>query len=999
LAANESSRSPRLATQLVAKFVREEIIVKTLHKNILSVGLCTLILLGSAVARLTLTTTAAAQASAPQSPAAKKETAAPAKKTMPVQTADKTAPLEVPELKFEKYKLDNGLEVILSEDHRLPMVAVNIWYHVGPANELPGRTGFAHLFEHMMFEGSKHVAGNTHFRLLEASGASDINGTTDFDRTNYFETLPANQLELALWLESDRMGYLPDQLDQASLSNQQDVVRNERRQSVENQPYGIVEEGMFHLLFPKEHPYYAEVIGSHADIQAAKLDDVRNFFKLYYAPNNASLAIVGDFDSSQAKTLVEKYFGPLKHGDTVPKIQAKTPPITAEKRAVIQDNVQLPAVYMAWLTSPIFKPGDAEAELAAAVLAGGKSSRLYKKLVYEKQIALDVDATQQSLILGSIFEIHATAKPGHTPEEIEKAINEELDTLRTTGPTQAELARARNGRESRIIQRLETLGGFGGVADRLNSYNHYLGTPDFLSADIGRYENASTEAVKAFVEVQLRPNARVVVYGVPGKQDLGAEVATPPTIKKGEGQPGEGVNPEAAWRAEQPKPGPSRPLHLPVPVQFKLSNGLTVYFSERPGLPVVAANLILRSGSGANPVDKPGLAAVTAGLLQQGTATLNATQIADRIADLGATLNSGAGVDSTNVSFRSLSRSFPQGLALMGDLALHPSFAKDELERQRSQRLAALVQEKDEPFSVAFRIIYSALYGPNTAMGYPSSGTAESLKAISREDVQQYWEQNYHPNNAALIVTGNIKEAELKSLAEKAFASWRPGTTKEVAAPTEVASATRLILVDKPGAPQSTTGCFLLGPSRTTPDYAPLEVMNTELGGLFSSRINMNLREKHGYTYGAFSFFDYHRGSSPFLAGGGIRTDATGPAVAEIFNEIRRMRDTVMTPDELSLSKDSIARSLPGRFETGPAATGSLAELFIYGLPLDYFTTLPDRVNAVTAEQAQAAAQKYVVPEKLVVLAVGDKAKIEGDLAKLNLGPTEVRDLDGKPIK
>src|SRR6266581_3241745 len=338
-----------------------------LYKIVLSFGLFAFLAVGNL---------AGAQTQAPPAPAkVPAKSAAQAVAKAPTQApvkapAAKPAPLEVPQLKFEKYKLDNGLEVILSEDHRLPMVAVNLWYHVGPANEVPGRTGFAHLFEHMMFEGSKHVPGSSHFHLLEAAGASDINGTTDFDRTNYFETLPSNQLELALWLESDRMGYLPDKLDQANLSNQQDVVRNERRQSVENAPYGVVEEGLFHRLFPKDHPYYGEVIGSHQDIQSAKLEDVRNFFKLYYAPNNASLAIVGDFD-------------PLKRGEDVPKIKAHTPPITSERRGVVQDNVQLPRVYIAWLTSPIFKPGDAEADLTAAILGGGKSSRLYKKLVYE----------------------------------------------------------------------------------------------------------------------------------------------------------------------------------------------------------------------------------------------------------------------------------------------------------------------------------------------------------------------------------------------------------------------------------------------------------------------------------------------------------------------------------------------------------------------------------------------------------------------------------------
>src|SRR6266576_766189 len=319
--------------------------------------------------------------------------------------AAKPAPLEVPQLKFEKYKLENGLEVILSEDHRLPMVAVNLWYHVGPANELPGRTGFAHLFEHMMFEGSRHVPGSSHFHYLEAAGASDINGTTDFDRTNYFETLPSNQLELALWLESDRMGYLYGKLDSERLTNQRDVVRNERHQSTENTPYGLVEEELYHQLFPKDHPYYADVIGSHRDIDAARIDDVRAFFRQYYTPNNASLTITGDIDPAQAKVWVEKYFGSIPAGPPVPKITATTPPITAEKRAKVTDQVELPRIYMGWITPPIFEPGDAESDLLAQILGGGKSSRLYKKLVYEMQIAQDVQVQNSNLRLGSVLEL------------------------------------------------------------------------------------------------------------------------------------------------------------------------------------------------------------------------------------------------------------------------------------------------------------------------------------------------------------------------------------------------------------------------------------------------------------------------------------------------------------------------------------------------------------------------------------------------------------------
>ena len=915
----------------------------------------------------------------------------------PATATAKPEPLQIPELKFEKYKLANGLEVILSEDHRLPLVAVNLWYHVGPANETAGRTGFAHLFEHMMFEGSKHVESSAHAHYLEAAGATDFNGTTDFDRTNYYETLPSNQLELALWLESDRMGYLPDKLTQANLSNQQDVVRNERRQSTENVPYGLAQEAVFHELFPKEHPYYPMVIGSHADIQAAKLEDVRNFFKQYYAPNNASLAIVGDFDRAKTKELVEQYFGPLKNGLAVPRVQVTTPPITAERRKTVQDNVQLPRVYMAWLTSPIFKPGDAEADIAASALGGGKSSRLYKKLVYEKQLALDVEAEQQSLVLRSVFQISATARPGVKPEDLEKAINEELAGFQKSGPTADEMKRARNGIETRTISGLEILNG---VANLLNSYNHYLGTPDFLAADIGRYENATPEAVQVFSQEQLKTSERVVVYAVPGKPDLGPEVPTPKAEAKGASTAtGEAVNADAAWREKPPAPGPARPLVLPVPEEFKLSNGLTVLFTERPGLPLVAASVVLRRGSGANPVDRPGLASFTSRMLQQGTATRTALQIADRAADLGTTVGTRATVDSSRIGSESLTRNFPDVLELMSDMLLHPSFPQKEIDRVKSERQAALVQERDEPFAVATRVYSAALYGPKYTYGYPDIGTSESLKTITREDLEKFWKENYLPSDAAIIVAGNIKRDDLKALLEKQLAGWKGGEAAAVNRGTPERSDAKVIVVDRPDAPQTTLVFFSLGPARSTPDYVPLEVMNADLGGLFSSRINMNLREEHGYTYGAGSFFAYHIAPGPFIAYSDVRTDVTAPAVTEVFKELKRIREAPMSAEELKLAKDSIAQSLPGRFERGSEAAGTFAEIYVYGLPLDYFSQLPGQINAVTAEQAQAAAQKYVQPEQITVLAVGDRAKIEGELKKLNLGKMETRDPDGKLVQ
>jgi len=927
---------------------------------------------------------------------------APPKK-VPVKVASSSAgtsaEIALPTIKYEKYTLPNGLVVILSEDHRLPLVSTNIWYHVGPANEVPGRTGFAHLFEHMMFEGSKHVPGNSHIRYLEAAGASDLNGTTDFDRTNYFETLPSNQLELALWLESDRMGYLPDKLDQASLTNQQDVVRNERRQSIENSPYGIVEEGMFHLLFPKSHPYHADVMGSHADIQAAKLVDVRNFFKLYYAPNNASLAIVGDFDPAQAKQFVEKYFGPLKRGAPVPKIAAVTPPISSERRAVIHDQVELPRVYMAWLTSSIFKPGDADADLASEILGGGKSSRLYKKLVYEKQIALDVSASQQSLTLGSIFEIEVTARPGHTAGEMEKAVDEELAAFRKNGPSAVELERARNGIETGMIQGLERLGGFGGVADRLNEYNHYLGNPGYFPQDVHRYESATTDSIRAFAVTQLKPAARAVVYGIPGKPDLGPGVPTPKNQQKGQSTGGESVNPDAAWRENPPKPGPMRALNLPVPDIFKLSNGLTIYYHYRAGLPVAAANLVFNTGSGANPADKPGLASFTANMLQQGTETRNAIQIADEAALLGTALSSGASMDSSSVGASSLTKNFPGVLDLISDVVLHPTFPPDEVERRRASRLAAFTDERSDPETIVARTGVSALFGPHNPFGYDNSGTEPSIKAMTREDMMNFWKTNYVPNNAALVVSGNIPAGDLKALAESKFGAWKSGelSTAPIGAP-ETTKA-KIVIVDRPGAQQTMVRLLQLGVGRGTPDYPALEVMNSELGGLFSSRINLNLREEHGYTYGASSVFVYRRSLGYFAVGGGIRTDVTAPAVTEILKEIHRMIDAPMKPEELSLAKDSQSRSLPGIFESSGEEAGALSEIFVYNLARDYFSNLPDRLNAVTAEDAEAVAKKYLHPDQLILVCVGDRAKIEPELLKLDLGSVEIRDTDGNVVQ
>ena len=905
------------------------------------------------------------------------------------QTTAQSPGRKLPTIPFEKYRLKNGLEVILSEDHTLPLVSVNLWYHVGPANERPGRTGFAHLFEHMMFEGSQHVGGKAHFAYLEGAGATDINGTTNFDRTNYYETIPSNQLELALWLESDRMGYLVGTLDIEKLANQRDVVRNERRQSTENTPYGLAEEGLFHQLFPKGHPYYPAVIGSHADVEAAKLEDVREFFRQYYTPNNATLAIVGDFDKTKIKALVEKYFGSIPAGPEVPKITATTPPITSERRAVVTDQVELPRVYMGWITPPVFQKGDAESNLFSQILGGGKSSRLYKSLVYEKQIAQDVSTSTEETRLGSIFELIVTAKPEVKPEDLEKAIDAELAKLQAEGPSAAEVERARNVTETALVRGLERTNG---VANRLNYYNQFLGNPDYFSKDLARFDAVTPAEIKQTAQTIFKKDARAVVYAVPGKKVIDdVSKTSDDENKKQAKEAGESkiAMADEPWRAKAPTPGPVPKFSLPVPEKAQLANGLTIYLVERHNLPLMAATLYTISGSELNPLDKPGLSGFTADMLTEGTAARSALKFAEDTDQIGATIATQAGYSSASVSLSALSWNAGGGFDLLSDATLHPAFDAKEVERIRNQRVTAVLQENDEPFSLALRTANHVLF-PNSPYGFSVLGTEASNKAIKREDLTAFWKRGYVPSNAVLAIAGDLNLAQAKELATKYFGAWSGNATSSQALVTPSAPAKSVALVDKPGAPQTALLLSSLGASRSTPDYVPLEVMNTALGGLFSSRINMNLREEHGYTYGAQSFFQYRRGVGPFFAGGAIRTDATAPATQELFKEVTRIREEELKPEELQKAKDSFSKTLVGLFETTRETASTIGQQFVFGLPVEYYRDLPAQIDKVTGADALRAAKQYLHPEATIVVGVGDRAKIEPALKQLNVGPINV---------
>jgi zinc protease len=908
--------------------------------------------------------------------------------------------LKLPEIKYETYTLPNGLKVITHEDHRLPLVAVDLWYHVGPLNERPGRTGFAHLFEHMMFEGSEHVGEKAHIKFVQGAGATDVNGTTDFDRTNYFETLPANQLELGLWLESDRMGFLMEGLNRDLLRNQRDVVRNERRQG-EGRPYAAADEAVAHLLYPKGHPYYGDVIGSHADIEAARIADIRDFHQQFYTPNNASIAIAGDFDPAKLKELLTKYFGPIPAGPKVDPVTVVTPPITSQRRETVTDTVKLPQLTIAWLTPAAYTPGSYDVEAAIFALGGAKASRLDEALVYKTQVAQSVTCYSRPNKLNGTAECSVTAKPGVKLEDLEATVWAEIAKLQTEGPTAAEVEAAKAGSLTQKINGLQRLGGFGGIADTLDEYNQYTGDPGYLPKDIAAAEAVSVASTKGAAARYLTKDTAVVVYCVPGKKVLD-DVPRSPEDTDANVKITNPYTPEfetaQEWRKTVPKAGPPVTVHLPVPQTFTLANGLKVYVVEERSLPVLSATLVARAGSENNPSGKEGLASLTSQTMGEATTTRDLKQLADAQERIGTRIGVGSSMDGSTASMTVLTNHTREGFDLLSDVVEHPAFKVEDLDRLRKQRLIGIQQETDSVSAMAQRVGPKLVYG-DQPYGHSQTGTNESVTGLTRDDVTGFYADHYGPADSALVLVGDVTPAEARKLAEQYFGKWTGKATAAITLPSApTLTPTHVVIVDKPGAPQSALIAYGLGVPGNSPDLQPLQVMNYVLGGSFASRINMNLREVHGYTYGASSNYSLYRGGGPFQAGGLVRTDVTGPAAKELMTEIRRFPSTPPTEAELNEAKTARIQSLPGQFETTGSIASSMGSIFLYDRPLDYYATLPEKYRAVTAAEVERVAKEDVHPDELIIVAAGDRAKIEPQLKDAGLGPVEVRDINGKLV-
>jgi zinc protease len=886
------------------------------------------------------------------------------------------SPVDIP---YERFVLPNGLTVLVHEDHKAPIVAVNVWYHVGSKNERPGRTGFAHLFEHLMFNGSEHY--DKEFQApLERVGATELNGTTNEDRTNYFVNVPTSALDLALWLESDRMGHLVGAISQAKLDEQRGVVQNEKRQD-ENEPYGKVWDFLTPRLYPASHPYSWTVIGSMEDLDAAKLDDVKGWFQTYYGPANAVLTLAGDIDAKTAKEKVEKYFGDIPSGPPVARQGEWIAKRTGSQRGVMQDRVPQARLYRVW-NIPQWGSADADyLTLAASVLSTGKSSRLFKRLVFDEQIATDVDASLELREIGGLFSIEAGVRPGVDPAKVERALDQQLARFLASGPTPVELARAKTLVRADFIRGVERIGGFGGKSDVLAKGQVFAGRPDYYKVQLGRMAAATAAQVRGAAAHWLSDG------------DYTLEVRPFPDYATAS---------TGADRSKLPEPGPPPRAEFPTLERATLSNGLKIVLAHRPSIPQVELDLLLDAGFASDQFALPGTASLAMSMLDEGTTTRSALEISDRLADLGATLGTASRLDVSSVSLQALTGQLGPSLELFADVILHPVFRSADLERLRKQRLAQIQREKADPVGMALRVFPRVVYGEGHAYGNPwtGTGTEASTAKISRADLVKFHQTWFKPNHATMIVTGATSMAEIRPRLERLFAGWTPGDVpqKNIAAVAPKAG-TSVYLLDRPGALQTVLIAGDIAPPKANPDEPAIETMGAVLGSDFGSRINMNLREDKHWSYGAFSFIRDARGPRPFIAYAPVQTDKTKEAVVELQKELRGiLGERPVQADELQRAQASLTLTLPGSWETMGAVAGSIGEIVAFGLEDRYFDTYADRVRAQTPATVTAAAAKVIQPDHLVWVVVGDRSRIEASLRELNLGEIHLVDADGNAV-
>ncbi len=887
---------------------------------------------------------------------------------------------EIPDIPFEKFVLDNGLTLIVHEDHKAPIVAVNIWYHVGSKNEPEGRSGFAHLFEHLMFKGSENY-DDEYIQVLERIGATDMNGTTSHDRTNYFQNVPVSALDMALWMESDRMGHLLGAVDQERLDEQRGVVQNEKRQG-ENQPYRQVWEHITKATWPEGHPYSHTVIGSMEDLDSASLEDVHEWFETHYGPNNAVVVLAGAIDAETALEKVQHYFGDIPPGPPTARFDSWVVKLDEDQREIMQDRVPQARIYKVWNIPETGTREHSVLSLVDDLMTSGKSSRLYKRLVYDDRIATDVTLYVDTREIGSQLVLWATAHPGGDLSVVEDAVEEELTRFLAEGPTEEELERAKSRIRANFVRGIQRIGGFGGKSDILARSEVFDGRPDGYKQHYRDMLSARTEDVRSIA-------AKWMSNGV-----YSMEVHPYPELQAAE---------TGADRSELPSIADPPMAEFPERRRTTLANGLEVVLAERDAVPLVEMQLLFDAGYAADAGAKEGTASLAMNMIDEGTATRDALEISDDLAELGAQLWSGSNLDMSIVGMSTLRENVAPALDLFADVVLNPSFPESELDRLRQDQLAGIQQEKATPVRMALRVLPRLIYGDDHAYSIPftGSGTEASVADITRDDVAAFHSTWFKPNNATLVVAGDITMEELQPLLDERFGSWEQGDVPskrvdEVSQP----EGDVVYVVDRPGSIQSIVIAGHLAPPRSNPDEVAIETMNTIFGGAFTSRINMNLREEKGWSYGASANISGARGQRPYFIYAPVQSDKTKETVEEIRMELRGiLGERPIEQSELEMAVATQTLTLGGRWETLGSVRQSISDMIRYDLPEDYFVEYPRNVNALSVEELQEIATRVLLPEHLVWVVVGDRAEIEPGLRELGFGEIHHIDADGNPVK
>ncbi|MDX2209234.1 MAG: pitrilysin family protein [Sphingopyxis sp.] len=917
----------------------------------------------------------------------------------------------------ESFTLPNGLRVIVHEDRKAPVVAVSVWYRVGSKHEPKGKTGFAHLFEHLMFNGSEN-APNDFFEPLQQVGATDFNGTTWLDRTNYFQTVPTGALDLALFLESDRMGHLLGAVTQEKLDNQRGVVQNEKRQG-DNQPFGLLFYDIQENLFPKGHPYHHSTIGSMADLNSASMDDVRKWFTDNYGPNNAVLVLAGDIDVATAKERVTKWFGDIPRGPDIPVVNGGVPTLPAPLAKTVKDQIPTTRIHRLWTYGGLNEKDAVDMQLAASVLGGLSSSRLDNKLVRGEAIAVGVSAFTLPFEDASIFMVQADVKPGVDPAHVAKRLDEEIAAFMASGPSADELQRASASFLGGAIGGLESVGGFSGKAVALAEGALYSNNPGYYKVELERMAAATPASVTAAMQKWLSRPVFALTYE-PGERVAGGEnrggAATPEAldVKANPAAPEYYANPalgEAAFgpqaqvdRSTFPPVGELKGLDFPAVERGKLKNGIEVVFARRATVPTVNVAVSFDAGYAADPKNALGTQSLMLSLMGEGTTTRDSTALAEAQERLGARISGTAGSDETVFSLFALKPNLAASIDLLADYVRNPAFDAKELERIKATQLTRLQAELNNPNALATRTIAPVLFGKDHPYGIPPSGLGEAaaVQAATRDSLAAFHATWLRPDNARIFVVGDTSLKEVVKLLDASLGQWKapaaPKPEKDFSAAIP-APQPRILLVDRPKAPQSVIVAGKVLAAKGTDSLEVLRAANEIFGGSFLSRFNMNLRETKGWSYGVRSQVLNNRDRVAFLAVAPVQADRTGDSIRELQNDLRGLlTDKGVSPEELTRMANGNIRELPGSFETSGDVLGGLQNNARFGRPDDYYEKLADVYRGMTAAQIDAAARAALSVDDLTYVVVGDLATVKPQLDALGL-PVEVVPAAGAPAQ